>query len=982
MRGPGAPTARETPGGGSAAQGPATPDVPGPPEDPRPPAARQDPRPPHGAPPGREREWAAAGLALAEGTGVLLTGPHGSGKSVLLAAVADAWAAGGRTVLRCAPAPEDAALPHLGLIDLLAAVPDAVLDGLPDGCRPALRAALLHGPRPAGGHDALAVRVAFLEVLRRLALRRPVLVVVDGLQWLDRPTADLLAFAVRRLAGTGVRVAAAERVADGGTPEGRPCCPPGTAEIALPPLGDDDVDRLLAGAVPDLPDPARRAVRRTAAGNPLYALELARATLRDGTAAPPAGAREQWWEHDGPDRAFGARVAVPAALRGQLLAGVARLSAGDRQALLLCAAADRPALALLRAAGLHRPAARLAAAERLGVLVTDPSGAVRFRHPVLRAALYAEADGPQLRRAHAALAGAVAEPVERSRHLALAHPHEDEATADALTSAAEAERGRGAPDRAARLAALAARRTPADRTADRGERWIAAAEYARDAGLLGAAERIARGVLARSGSARQRVRARLVLLGTAGQALGGARELIADGLRDARGVPELEAWLHHWAAIRGLLAGELEAAARHAGFAARRAATAGDTRAWSEALATLARVRSLTGEPGRAQAALDRAIALVGGVRGGPDAWAPARMRAVLALDADQVDVARERAGQLLETVGASGSVEETLATLVVLTRVQVRAGDCGTALRTAEECGRLAGRLGGQSPPALYAAALAAAFGGAPGEGRRLAGLAVDACEAAGDRLFLPRALAVLGQSALLAGDPPGAAVAAEALRRVKEIGDGMRAADPPMLHWCADLAEALVMLGEPDTAAGVVREAYERAGGSAPGSVLAALERAEGLCEAAAGRAKEGAARLRSSADRLRDPSLPLDLARSLIALGAVERRARHRPAAREALTEALRIAREAGAAPLAARAGEELERLDAGERGGTPLLTPTEARIAGLVGGGATNREVAAELFISVKTVEGTLSRVYRKFGVRSRTALARALTTASS
>jgi DNA-binding CsgD family transcriptional regulator len=100
---------------------------------------------------------------------------------------------------------------------------------------------------------------------------------------------------------------------------------------------------------------------------------------------------------------------------------------------------------------------------------------------------------------------------------------------------------------------------------------------------------------------------------------------------------------------------------------------------------------------------------------------------------------------------------------------------------------------------------------------------------------------------------------------------------------------------------------------------------------------------------------------------------------------LGEALETATRIGAAPLAARARDELARLEAGARSaetgaGGPELTPTEARIAGLVGGGATNREVAAELFISVKTVEGALSRVYRKVGVRSRTALAHAMAVA--
>jgi DNA-binding CsgD family transcriptional regulator len=166
------------------------------------------------------------------------------------------------------------------------------------------------------------------------------------------------------------------------------------------------------------------------------------------------------------------------------------------------------------------------------------------------------------------------------------------------------------------------------------------------------------------------------------------------------------------------------------------------------------------------------------------------------------------------------------------------------------------------------------------------------------------------------------------------------------------------------------VLQAAHRRTSRQTPVSAPAALDRAEGLREAALGRAKKGVSRLQAAADRLRQLPLPLDLARTLIALGAVERRSRRRTVARAALTEALRICGEAGAAPLEAKTREELHRLDAMERGGGggPELTATEQRVAELVGGGATNREVAAELFISVKTVEGTLSRIYRKFGVR--------------
>ncbi|MEV0737912.1 AAA family ATPase [Streptomyces sp. NPDC050549] len=897
--------------------------------------------------------------------GVLLHGPAGIGKSVLVAALvasSDARVQPSGTVLHCSPAEEDARLPFAGLVDLFARVPESCLDALASEPQGALRAALLRGEAPAGDRDRLAVRVAVLEVLRALAATGPVLLVLDGLQWLDERTVEVLAFVVRRVEGLDVRVVAAERVADGEQP-GRPsCCPPGTVELPVPPLTDDEVARLLPA---DLPPAVLRAVQDTAAGNPWYALELGRAAPRDGAAV-----------------GLGRTLPVPHRLRTLLLERVHTLPESTRHALLVTSAAARPTLTLLRAAGFDDPAADLAETERLGVATADAHGTVGFRHPLIRAAVYADAPEYGRRQAHALLADAVADPVERARHLALARPYEDETTARMLMAAAGCARRDGAPEVAFELAGLAALRTPGDRPAERADRLLAAAEYACDAGQLEEAGQAAETVLAGSGSARQRVRARLVLLRNAGQALHGTHALIEEGLRDAAGDPEAEAWLHHWAAVRGLLCGELGEAARHARRAARQAAVAGDTDTRIGALATLARVRSLGGEPVAADAALAEALTLTGGAGAGPESWGLIRMRAILALDSDKVTEAQRRVTELLAEIGEFAGVEEVMATLVALTRIQVRAGHCREALDTGARCTRAVAETGVQAAPALYAAALAATAGGSAEEARQLAGQAVRASEADGDRLFLLRALAVLGQAELLAGDPRGAAAAVEALQRVKELGEAMSAADPPLLHWYSDLAEALVVLGETDEAGAVLREARTRVSGDAPGSVLAALERAEGLREAGLGRAKEGAVRLRTAVDRLRQLPLPVELVRTLISLGAVERRARHRNAARTALGEALETATRIGAAPLAARAGDELARLEAGDRDGEgrPELTPTEARVAELVGGGATNREVAAELFISVKTVEGTLSRIYRKVGVRSRTALAHAMAVA--
>ncbi|MFJ9243591.1 AAA family ATPase [Streptomyces sp. NPDC101776] len=914
---------------------------------------------------GRRELLDAARGDLTVRQGVLLYGPAGIGKSVLVAALVASSAAHvgpSGTVLHCSPAEEDTRLPFAGLVDLFARIPESCLAALAPEPQAALRAALLHGREPDGDRDRLAVRVAVLDVLRALAATGPVLLVLDGLQWLDGPTAEVLAFVVRRVEGLDVQVVAAERVSEGEQPERPRCCPPGTVELPVPPLTDDEVARLLPT---DLPPAVLRAVQDTAAGNPWYALELGRAAPRDGAAV-----------------GLGRNLPVPRRLRTLLLDRARTLPETARRTLLVTSTAARPTLTLLRVAGFRDPAGDLAEAERLGVATADADGTVCFGHPLIRAAVYADAPEHARRQAHALLARAVADPVEQARHLALADPYEDETTARTLMAAAESARRDGEPDTAFELAGLAARRTPADLPTERADRLLAAAEYACDAGQLEEAGQAAETVLAGSGSARQRVRARLVLLRNAGQALQGAHALIEEGLQDADGDPEAEAWLHHWAAVRGLLCGELEDAARHARRAARQAAVAGDTDTRIGALATLARVRSLGGEPDAADRALEEALALTGGAGAGPESWGLIRMRAILALDSDKVTEAQARVTELLAEIGEFAGVEEVMATLVALTRIQVRAGHCREALRTAARCTRAVAETGVQAAPALYAAALAATAGGSADEARQLAEQAVRASEADGDRLFLLRALAVLGQAELLVGDPRAAAAAVEALQRVKELGAAMSAADPPLLHWYSDLAEALVVLGETDAAGAVIDEARERVSADAPGSVLAALERAEGLREAGLGRAREGAVGLRAAVDRLRRLPLPVDLVRTLIALGAVERRARHRNAARTALGEALETATRIGADPLAARARDELTRLEAGDRDGEgrPELTPTEARIAELVGGGATNREVAAELFISVKTVEGTLSRVYRKVGVRSRTALAHAMAVA--
>jgi DNA-binding CsgD family transcriptional regulator len=282
----------------------------------------------------------------------------------------------------------------------------------------------------------------------------------------------------------------------------------------------------------------------------------------------------------------------------------------------------------------------------------------------------------------------------------------------------------------------------------------------------------------------------------------------------------------------------------------------------------------------------------------------------------------------------------------------------------------------------ALYVVALAELVGGNAERAGELARRAAAGWGALGDRWHQVRALGVLGESGLLRGKPAATAAGVEALQEAQRLSVAAGFADPSAVRRLALLAEGLVALGEHVAAAQVLGQGEELTGrwAIADAPARAALDRAAGLARAGIGNGREAVALLRAAAERQRAAGLPLEVARTLVALGSVERRLRHRPGARAALLEAKEICTDHRALPLLARVERESDRVDQaialpGPDGG--LLTASEQRMAGLAAEGATNREVAAALFVSVKTVEGTLSRVYRKLGVRSRAALARAL-----
>jgi DNA-binding CsgD family transcriptional regulator len=563
----------------------------------------------------------------------------------------------------------------------------------------------------------------------------------------------------------------------------------------------------------------------------------------------------------------------------------------------------------------------------------------------------------------------------------MAYPAENEQVATTLAEAAVSARRRGAPATAAELAALAAQRTPSDEGALRTERLLAAAEYACDAALRGEARRLAEQVLSQSASPTHRTEARILLLRCAGNSLGAVSPIIAQGLAEVAGDPGLEAKLRSWSARVELVVWHVVAAAAFAHDAAQLARRAADPVTEIAALTILAHSHGLTGDPA-GQAALDQAFELashnpaVGGVPAG--LWEPVRREALFDMQADRLAAAERKVAALLDRAGDAIGVEDLCTILITQTDIRVRAGSCAAAVRSAQRALRLIEDLNDSCGPVLFAAALAETAGGTLERARHYAEAGVAASRADGDQHGLVRNLAVLGRIHLLADEP---ARAVDTLREAGKIERRVGIDDPASGNWHADLAEALVAVGELDAAAELIEAVGERARRLGRRSVATALARSQALRLAALGEFAVAAERLHEAADEQSD--LPLERIRTLLALAQVERRRRHPGAARDALAEAHREAVSIGATLWTERVERERGRLGEpiAQSGASPesaALTGAERRCAELAAAGATNREIAAALFVSVKTVEATLSRSYRKLGVRSRTQLARLIT----
>jgi DNA-binding CsgD family transcriptional regulator len=904
---------------------------------------------------GREQELDALRAFVTRSRGgagaLVLVGEAGIGKTTLWLAGVQAARAEGARVLLARPAAAERDLAYAGLGDLLEDVVGQVLPALPAPRRRALEVALLLVDAEGGAPDPRGVGVGALTALRALAESNRLLLAVDDVQWLDASSSSALEFALRRLDEAPVSLLLARRPGESGSRPERALPAERIETLELDPLSLGATHRLLRGRLGrSFPRPTLVRVHELSGGNPFFAIELARALERAGA-------------NPGPGEPF----PVPETLEALVHERLAALPERSRALLGAAAAVADPTLTLLASA--WPDAARLLKPALRKDVVRLEGERIRFAHPLLASVLYEQATAEERGRLHSRLARLVADPVEQARHLALASGGRDAVVARRLDDAAATARARGAPIAAANLGELAVRSTPPDHPDDRRRRLLQAARYHLAAGIPDRARTLGQQVLAEAPAGRQRAEA-LFLLGKVESNHERMIELHEHALAEATGTPELRADIHAWLAPYVRFSRGLGAAQAHAQSALDLAERAGNAVGVARSLASLARLRFQAGEDD-AETIAQRALELA---RRSGDAAAideAISTSSSCSLWAGRLDEARQL---LLEGLGTSAGRDEALAAdrLWFLSLVELRAGNWDLADNYAERCREIAVMLDESEYMSFIPRSLLAAHRGDKDAARALAERGIRLATAAGVPFLAHSCRSVLGRLDLWAGDPASALAHLEPVHR-DHNALGYR--EPGHAAAAPDLVEAFLELGRVEDAAAVLEPWEADAVRLSREWAVAHATRCRGLLAAARGEVGEAVHALEEAVERHERVGDPFGRARALLALGVTRRRARRKHAAREAVEAAAESFETLGARRWAERARAELGRI--GGRTREEGLTQAEQRVAALVAEGRTNREVAAALFLSERTVESHLTRVYAKLGVRSRTQLARAL-----
>jgi DNA-binding CsgD family transcriptional regulator len=887
---------------------------------------------------------------------LVLEGEAGMGKTTLWRAGVEAAEAAGARVLQAEPAESETALSFSGLGDLLDPVLDEALAPLPAAQRSALARALLleevEGPPP----DSHAAGVALLNAFRGLCGAREVLIAVDDVQWLDAASAAAFAYSARRLREERVGVLLARRsgldssLVDDLRRTGR------GMDVRVEALDVASLHKVVQAHLDiALPRPLLAEVHQASGGNPFFALEIVRTLGRSGVSVEA-----------------GRPLPVPDSLHDLVHGRLLALPPASRDFLAAAAAHARPTIAITEdASGVER-AVGLTPALEARVVVTHGDD-IRFTHPLLAAGVLETVEPRRRAEIHARLAELLEDPEARAWQLAASVEGADETIAAVIEAAADHARGRGAPRPAALLLDCAEQLTPGVNREDRVRRAVEAAYLHFEAGDARRAEAKLDQIIAPLEPGPLRARALVVLARVRlYERPHEAKALFLQVIDEAGDDRQTLGIAHEGAAACSVwIFEDFHEALEHTRLALDLATELGDDALAADTILTQLGAETLLGHSA-ATATGERALALQHAAENLRVMDHPLISLTECWTWTDEHQRAREGLVQLMQRAADHGDENARPWLLFLLAEVEVIGGNLDTAAEMTREGQEVAAQSGQPLFQWLHLAL----------ESFVLAQLGqVEAAQQAARRAMdvgTDRFVELVGSAALahlaLSRSAPGEVVVELEPRIAFVRKQGI--VEPGAARFIPDQAEALIELGRREDAVELLVWYEENARRLGRVSALANCARCRGLLAAQDGDLEAAVTAFEEALEWHARVEIPLDRGRTLLALGATQRRLKRRREARATLEEALALFERIGAALWAERARADLKRISG--RAATPgALTPAEERVAALVAEGKTNREVAAALFLSERTVEGHLSRVFGKLGLRHRSELASAL-----
>ena len=883
---------------------------------------------------------------------VVIEGDPGIGKTTLwLDAVTRARERGFR-VLTSRAAVAESVLAYTALADLLSAVDESVWADLPAPQKQGLEAALLRRLDDAQETDARAVAAAFVAVVDRLAAEGPVVVAIDDLQWLDTSSANVLAFAVRRLP-KGAALLCTTRTEEAVSRLQLPS-PDGVRRIRLRPLTVGELRQILMLRLgSSVARPTLLRIHEIAAGNPFFALELAREIRTNRRIT---------------------ELSLPGSLGDLVASRISHVGADAEDALLAMASLPDPTVQLVaQATGTtpNRLIELLGAAETQSVVAID-GNRIHFTHPILAHGVYSGASPRRRREMHRRLAELVTEPELRARHLALSDATGEPQTIQALDTAAEITRTRGAPAAAAELLELAISLGGND-----PHRQIRCATYYFAASDPGRARQILEAVVADlpAGSLRAEALHQLVVVRVSGDSFVEAADLLERGLAETGDDLALRVQMLVTLAFARFNAGQLLDAVNSVEQAVTAAALLGRTHLLSQALGMRVMLRFLYGDGFDVQS-MQRALELEAREAPVPSVFSPSVQNALMLACTGQLERAHDQMGAMRRHYIDHGEESELIFIDFHSVLLDIWRGDFTEAALLAEDLMEQALELGGDLPlcVGLTARAALAAYAGRVNEARSDATEALAAGRRSSSRSLSEWPVTVLGFLDITLGNYSAALTTLQP--EVSRISAAPHGTEIIGASFVPDAVEAMIQLGRLDEAEPLI-DTLERNGHRLDRPwMLAVGMRCRAMLQAAHGDLSTATTTAELAMTQHQRLPMPFERARTQLLLGQLQRRQRHRDAATATLHEAQQTFHQLGTTLWAQRATTELTRGTSGRRCAEGL-TPSEQRVAELAVSGMTNRDIAATLFISPKTVEINLSRIYRKLNIRSRIELYKAL-----